>query len=194
MDDNLAIQRIRLKDQNGLEYLMDLYGSLVIHLVRQILGPHRPGEIEECANDVWLVIWQKAIHFNPEKSCVKTWICMITRSKAIDRLRKIYSSAGSTVSLDSEKMTDIQVEMMELPDMLEDREEIRKRANLLMKALSKITFDERNLLIRRYFYFEDISELARSLGVSRAAMDNRLSRARKLLHQYYLEVYDDEIH
>jgi RNA polymerase sigma-70 factor (ECF subfamily) len=91
-------------------------------------------------------------------------------------------------------MPELQDEMMELPEMLEDREEIRTRADCLSRALAKMTTEERNVLIRRYFYFEDIADLARSQGVARAAMDNRLSRARRQLRKFYSEAQDGAIH
>ena len=192
MNDNLAIEEIRDQNPHGLEHLMDQYGILVLRLARQILGSEHSGDVEECANDVWMTVWQKAIQYNSEKSCVKTWICLITRSKSIDRLRRIWRATGSTFSLDDERMPEIEAEMMEMPEMLENREEINNKASCLTQALSQMADDERQILIRRYFYFEDIAALARSLGISRAAMDNRLSRARKLLRRYYLEEYNHE--
>jgi RNA polymerase sigma-70 factor, ECF subfamily len=194
MNENLAIQEIGQQNPHALEYLMDQHGVLVLRLIRQILGSDHPGDIEECANDVWMTVWQKARQYKSEKSCVKTWICMIARCKSIDRLRKICSSTNSTWSLDDERMPELQAEMMELPEMLEDREESRSRAAFLTKALSQMASAERNILIRRYYYFEDIADLALSLGISRAAMDNRLSRARKLLCRYYVEAHDEAIH
>ena len=193
MNENLAIQSIRQQDPRGLEDLMDRYGLMVLRIVRQVLGTVKPGDEEECANDIWMTIWQKAIYYDPDKSSFKTWICMITRSKAIDHLRKKYHQEGNTYSLEDERTADLQAEMMDLPEMIEDREDIEQRSFLLNKALAAMPADERHILIRRYFYFEEIPDIAKTFGISRAAMDNRLSRCRKQLREIYLEAEKHEI-
>jgi RNA polymerase sigma-70 factor, ECF subfamily len=188
MNDSLAIQAIAQQNPKGLEYLMDQYGLLILRLVRRVLGSDHPGDIEECANDVWMAVWFKAPQYEPAKASVKTWICLIARSKAIDRMRKIWRSVGSTFSLNDERMPELQAEMLELQERIENREDLAKRAAELTQALTQMNPDERSILIRRYFYREDIAELASSLGVARAAMDNRLSRARKQLLNHYLRL------
>lgn len=42
---------------------------------------------------------------------------------------------------------------------------------------------DRKIFIRRYFIQEDIIEIARSLGIDRTVVDNRLSRGRKVLKE-----------
>lgn len=47
----------------------------------------------ERANDVlqevYIKLWQRAGHFNPEKASPMTWLCTIARNSAIDEIRRV---------------------------------------------------------------------------------------------------------
>jgi RNA polymerase sigma-70 factor, ECF subfamily len=44
-------------------------------------------EAEDALQEVYTTVWRKAAQFNPEKATAMTWLAMIARNKAIDRLR-----------------------------------------------------------------------------------------------------------
>src|SRR5580704_15419192 len=44
-------------------------------------------EAEDALQDVYTTVWRKAAQFDPEKASATTWLAMIARNKAIDRLR-----------------------------------------------------------------------------------------------------------
>ena len=83
MNEEDVLGRLKLQDPAGLEDLMRMYGALVLHVIRQVLGSDRPGDVEECATDVWLAVWQKTALYDPDRSSLKTWVCMLARHRAI---------------------------------------------------------------------------------------------------------------
>ena len=90
MNDHQMIHLIKNKDYTGLEQLIDSYGSSILMTIHRILqAPHEQSEWSDVANEVFYEIWQKIEAYDPEKSSFITWILLITRSRGIDRKRKL---------------------------------------------------------------------------------------------------------
>jgi RNA polymerase sigma-70 factor, ECF subfamily len=187
VDDRQAFDLMKSADQAGLELLIKNYGSSVFSVVNYILG-FNYNELYECIDDVWFDVWQQANKFDEHISSAKTWICMIARLKAIGYLRKEISYNRRFARyqvLDHQRILN---ELADIPEFLENKEELQQRSSLLRKIVRIIPDEDRDLIIRRYYYLEPIKQIARSRGVSRAVIDNQLSRTRKLLRSIYLEM------
>ena len=46
-------------------------------------------DAEDLLHDIFLESWQKASSYNPDRGSVKTWLLLRTRSRAIDRVRRL---------------------------------------------------------------------------------------------------------
>jgi len=192
MDSFIALDLIKNKDPSGLEFIISEYGSLVKFIIRQILGTNNARDVEECTNDVWLTIWQKATQYDPNRSSIKTWLCVIARNKSIDQLRTLHNEAQKVLTIDEGKLSELYFEMTSISAIAEEHADIEHSSFILNKALAMMSDNERQLLIRRYYYFEDISSIAASYHVSRASIDNRLARSRKHLRKLLGEVIVNE--
>jgi RNA polymerase sigma-70 factor (ECF subfamily) len=63
-------------------------------------------EAEDAVQEVFTTVWRKAAQFDPTKASATTWLAMIARNKAIDRLRSM-PARQSRASLDlAEEMED----------------------------------------------------------------------------------------
>jgi RNA polymerase sigma-70 factor (ECF subfamily) len=51
-------------------------------------------EAEDALQDVYTAIWRKAAQFDPAKASALSWLAMIARNKAIDRLRALPMQQG----------------------------------------------------------------------------------------------------
>ena len=57
-------------------------------------------EAEDALQEVFTTVWRKAAQFDPTKASATTWLAMIARNKAIDRLRSLPSrQARASVEL-----------------------------------------------------------------------------------------------
>lgn len=83
-DANL-IQRMAQGEDAALATLYDRYGSLTYSLALRILRD--PGEAEEAVSDAFLQVWSQAATFDADRGRVVSWLVMITRSRALDRVR-----------------------------------------------------------------------------------------------------------
>jgi RNA polymerase sigma-70 factor (ECF subfamily) len=70
--------------------LADLYDEsnrLIFSIASRILG--NPEDAEEITIDVYTYVWRSAAQFDSARGSVATWLVMLTRSRAIDRLRTL---------------------------------------------------------------------------------------------------------
>lgn len=84
-DDGELIRRIEAGRQDALEELFGRYGSMLLGLAQRVL--FRREEAEEVIQDVFTHVWKNASSYDPGRSSVSTWLVLVTRSRAIDRLR-----------------------------------------------------------------------------------------------------------
>lgn len=80
-----VLQRIAAGESAALGELYDLHGSHAYALALRIVG--NSSDAEEVVQDVFLHVWRQAEKYDPGRATVTGWILMLTRSRAIDRLR-----------------------------------------------------------------------------------------------------------
>jgi RNA polymerase sigma-70 factor (ECF subfamily) len=69
----------------ALAALYDRHAATLLALGKRILGS--TADAEEVLQEVFLHVWNNAHRYDPGRSSVSTWLVLITRSRAIDRLR-----------------------------------------------------------------------------------------------------------
>lgn len=72
-------------DRSAFESLYQRTSAKLFGVCLRILGER--SEAEEVLQDVYLVIWRKAKQYDADRASPITWLAMIARNKAIDRLR-----------------------------------------------------------------------------------------------------------
>ncbi len=82
---NELLERIATGDQDAFSALYDRLSGPLFSLALQMLGDR--AEAEEALQEVSLQLWKHAARYDARRSSVFTWAVMMTRSKAIDRLR-----------------------------------------------------------------------------------------------------------
>ncbi|MFL6417017.1 MAG: sigma-70 family RNA polymerase sigma factor [Bryobacteraceae bacterium] len=99
----LPVGRNRTADESWREYigeiqkgsaealgnLYDATSSLLYSLALRILGDK--ADAEEVLLEVYEQVWRSANSFNPARGGVWTWLVLLTRSRALDRLRNLAS-------------------------------------------------------------------------------------------------------
>jgi len=85
LSDTALVRAARDRSQEALAALYDRHAPILLALARRILGGS--AEAEEVLQEVFLHVWNHAERYDPSRSSVSTWLVLITRSRAIDRLR-----------------------------------------------------------------------------------------------------------
>ena len=85
LSDGLLLRQVADRQPEALGVLYGRYAPTLLALARRILGS--PADGEELLQEVFLHVWNHASRYDPSRSSVSTWLVLITRSRAIDRLR-----------------------------------------------------------------------------------------------------------
>lgn len=83
--DRAAIRAVANGSGDAVAELYDRYGGTVYGLALRVLG--QPDLAEEIVQDVFAQVWRDAGRYDANRSTVAGWIVMLTRTRAIDRLR-----------------------------------------------------------------------------------------------------------
>jgi RNA polymerase sigma-70 factor (ECF subfamily) len=78
-------ERSAAGDQEAFADFYDQTSGVVFGVALRVLGDR--SEAEEAAADVFLQVWRTASRFDPSRGSPIAWLLMLTRSRAIDRLR-----------------------------------------------------------------------------------------------------------
>jgi RNA polymerase sigma-70 factor, ECF subfamily len=80
-----AIRRVAHGDADALAALYDRHSRSVYSLAFRIVGDG--SEAEEVVQDVFAQAWRQAERYDTTRGAVVAWLLMMTRSRAIDRIR-----------------------------------------------------------------------------------------------------------
>src|SRR5688572_26514627 len=85
MNDAALLRLIADRQPESLGALYGRYAPTLLALGKRILGSL--SDAEEVLQEVFLHVWNNAARYDSGRSSVSTWLILITRSRAIDRLR-----------------------------------------------------------------------------------------------------------
>lgn len=92
------IQRVAQGSGEAVGELYDRFGSTVYGLALRVLG--QPDLAEEVVQDVFAQVWREAARYDPARASLAGWIIMLTRTRAIDRLRARRARPDHTRAVD----------------------------------------------------------------------------------------------
>lgn len=85
LSDMELVHRMAAGDEDALGVLYDRLAPMVFSLVQALLAD--PNDAEEAVEDAFWQAWVQAERYRPGRGGVSTWLGMIARSRALDRLR-----------------------------------------------------------------------------------------------------------
>lgn len=170
-----------MKDDLGLSKLADKYERLLIHIASGILGS-RQQDIEECINDTYLKLWKNIHKYDMKKASLKTYLKVIVRNTAINKLRDL-SKREEIESGDD--LSDIAKYYVDQGQNLERNVFNKESIQLLNEIIRGLKKKDQELVIRKYFYLQNSKKIASSMSMSVTAVDSRLSRLRTKMKQEF---------
>ncbi|MBY6276380.1 RNA polymerase sigma factor [Symbiobacterium thermophilum] len=181
-DDRHIHRQLLARDPAGLEALADRLAHKLYRLAQMILGGlGNEQDAEEVVSDALAAAWERAGTFDPQRSSLESWVLMLAKYAALDRrrhLRRRMLGADGEAKIIPLSAAPEPVAPSSDAAALAGEEQARVHA-----ALRRLPPAERELLIRRYFLEEPLTDMARDLGLTRGALDTRLWRARQNLRR-----------
>jgi RNA polymerase sigma-70 factor (ECF subfamily) len=182
--DRDRMRRIEARDADALGELYDQHGSRLLGLAQRILGAG--GEAEEIVQEVFLYVWRAAASFDPARGSVLTWLLIVTRSRAIDRLRTRRPAASGGAPVRSLE------ELGEGPasgDDVEADSAGREWRSLCRAAIGQLPEDQRRALELAYFEGLTQEEIAARtstpLGTVKTRVRLGLMKLRERMRPYW---------
>lgn len=83
--DATLVRSIAGGDREAVAELYDRYAPMLLALARKVVKD--PGDAEEVVQEAFVHAWNRARTYDGSRSSVATWLVLITRSRAIDRVR-----------------------------------------------------------------------------------------------------------
>ncbi|MDF2474154.1 MAG: polymerase, sigma-24 subunit, subfamily [Lachnospiraceae bacterium] len=183
MKDEAIVSLIYEKDELGLLKLADKYEKLLIHIAAGILGS-RSRDIEECVNDTYLKLWNHIERYDMDKASLKTYLKVIVRNTAINKLRDLSKREERELP---EDISDIAKYYIDQSQSVEGQIFSKESMKHLNKVISGLSERDKELVIRKYFYLQSSKEIAKATKMTVTAIDSRISRLRNKMKQEFLK-------
>ena len=176
MDDLQIIELYFARDEHAINETDRKYGKLCFRVAKNLLFNNE--DSEECVNDTYLTVWNKIPPTRPNNFIA--FICKITRNLSLKRLEvsnAMKRSAGTIISMSELEKA--------LPDQciapdVEDEE--------LGKLISAFLWSEkaldRNVFLRKYWFFDSVSDIAERYSMNENSVKSMLFRSRNRLREF----------
>ena len=174
MNDIAVIDRIKKRDELTINEVITKYSKLLWSIVAAVLkNVGTEQDVEECVADVFISFWQRPGQFDPTRGRLKSWLCIVARSKALDRYRQL--TRRDIVSIDDVML----IGRMGVQEYVIHEETKRE----LAAAIDTLSPVEREILIRRYYYEQKPRDIAVALNMPVKQIDNHLYRSKQKLRK-----------
>lgn len=179
MDDPSIIELYFGRDEQAIRETAAKYGGLCFRVANNILGCRE--DAEESVNDAYLAVWNAIPPAKPNS--LRAFICKVVRNQSLKRLE--YNTA-------KKRLSGALIPFAELEEMLMDgspppdvsAEELGKLIGIFLKTQSA---DARCVFVRRYWYFDKVSDIAKRYSFGESKVKVLLSRTRKRLKEFLIK-------
>ncbi|MBQ2735685.1 MAG: RNA polymerase sigma factor [Clostridia bacterium] len=177
MDDRNIVALFFDRNEDAVAETQKKYASYCYSIAYGVLKNRE--DAEECVNDTYLVAWNSIPPQAPRN--LSAFLGKITRNLSLKRVRSqtAQKRGGGAVLLTLEELSEC------IPDHQTPQRELQQKelANLLDAFLRTLDEEERNIFLRRYWYFDSISDIAKRFGYGESKIKTLLHRTRKKLYK-----------
>lgn len=188
MTEENIVKLILQQDETGLSMLAEKYEKLLVYIAAGILG-NRTRDIEECVNDTYLKLWTNIEHYDMKKASLGTWMKVIVRNTALNRLRDIKKHEEN---LHTEDFSDIAIAYADCNQDIENQIAEKEQTKHLNEVIAALSGRDKELVLRRYFYLQSSKTIAKAMSMTVSAVDSRLSRLRTKMKRSFDELESAE--
>ncbi len=168
--DNELMRRLVEGDEAAFSSFYRRFAPGLFSMIYQILQDQK--ESEDVMQEAFVQMWKKASSYDPNRSGLFTWAVMISRNKAIDRLRS-RQRRSRTVEAAAAELEAVPPQPGEQADDLLDQREERNRVRA---ALSQLPGSQREAIDLAFFGGMTQMEISSKLGAPLGTVKARIRR------------------
>ena len=166
------------RDEGAIEQTAQKYGMRLRGIANRILS--NLATAEECENDTYLEAWNR-VPPNEPRSYLFAFLGKITRHLAIDRCRREERQKRAALYCE---LTDEMEQCLPGRDNVAEAVEARQLSQAIDDFLRSCPGEQRDMFVRRYWYFDTISEISQRFHCSQSRVKTTLFRLREKLRQH----------
>ncbi|HBL13112.1 MAG TPA: RNA polymerase subunit sigma [Cyanobacteria bacterium UBA11162] len=157
-------QAMKAGQRSALGILYDRYGKLVYGLALHMLK--NPQEAEDLTQEIFLALW-RSDRYNPTRGSLSSFLTIMTRSRAIDKLR---SRKTSLKFLDRWRQNTTAETPLNTPF---EQASYTERSQQVQNALAQLSDNQRQILEMSYYDGLSQSEIAQQLDIPLGTVKTR---------------------
>lgn len=176
MEDKKIVKLLFARAENAISELAARFGKQLHRIAYNIL--ENPLDAEECTNDTYLALWNAIPPVSPDP--LAPYVYRTGRNTALKRLhRDTAKKRDSRYDVSLEELNDC-LPVGDMEQMIDARE-LGRTMDRFLDAKSK---ESRYIFLRRYWFGDSVTEIAKELHMQENAVYVRLNRMRNSLKDY----------
>ena len=178
MNDEEIIRLYFARDERAISETSARYGNYCFTIANNIL--HNREDSEECVSDTYQKTWESIPPQRP--NVFSAFLGRITRNLSLNRYKMNTAArrGGNEFTILLDEVTDV-VSDKETPEDEIMEQELLHAINEFLASLSR---QQRIMLVRRYWYADDIATIASRVGMSANNVSAIIRRLRIKLHDF----------
>lgn len=176
MDDQTIVNLFFERKEHAISELSNQHGKRLRKIAYNVLG--NDADVEECLNDAYLAVWN-SIPPNKPHSLV-AFISKIVRNLAVTRYhRQTAEKRNSYYDVALDEISDY------IPsDDSAERENTTELSEAFNAFLGTLNEEDCALFVKRYWYSESVTDIAKDLEMTPHYISVKLSRVREKLRKF----------
>ncbi|NLO86810.1 MAG: sigma-70 family RNA polymerase sigma factor [Clostridiales bacterium] len=172
MTDKQIVSLIASGDGTAMNQVIDKYAKLMWSIASRILASNAATQdMEECVADTFIYLWENPQKFDEKRGKLKTYLCIVAKSKATDRYRRLSKLYTVPISDDV---------LMNAFDITSDVFSAETKHSLLA-AIESLEEPSKEIIIRRYYHEQKPKEIAFVLDMPVKQVENQLYHSKRKL-------------
>lgn len=177
MTDESIIRLYFARDESAIEESQRRYGAYCRSLIWRLVDSRE--DAEELLSDLWLRAWNAIPPSRPEN--LKLYLARIGRNLACNHLRdRKAAKRGDGIDAVLDELAECLPGGVS-PESEVSQQELRNAINRFLRTLPQRDCD---LFLRRYFYAEELDEIAKRYGLRKNTASVSLHRTRTKLREF----------
>ena len=177
MDDKNIVDLFWQRSEKAIVETDSKYGGYCFSIAYNVLANNE--DAEESVSDTYMAAWNKLPPHRP--SILATFLGKITRNISISRWRSrsAYKRGGGEIVLALEELDNC----VDGTQDIEASSDARELSACLNRFLDSLPKAERDIFLRRYWFFDPIAAIAESHGFTKSKVTSMLHRMRGKLRK-----------